>query len=166
MAARTLVQALEGVSFPCDRSTLIEYARRNNIAPRAMEALQEIPEGQYRDMTQLFTALPAKHEVGKRRSNVTSLQAQPQPAQEAKGQEREEEEEEEEEEEAPPEARNVIDWARDDMPMPDFGAYWPQVPWQQGLMPLEMAAQWSRAMLECWPQFMRLGQRLWFPWLR
>lgn len=60
MAVQTLVQALEGASFPCDRAQLIEYARRNNVAHRTLAALEEIPERQYRDLGEVFTALPGR----------------------------------------------------------------------------------------------------------
>ncbi|MGE5515164.1 MAG: DUF2795 domain-containing protein [Bacteroidota bacterium] len=65
MAAQTLVQALEGASFPCDRAQLIEYARRNNVAHRTLAALEEIPERQYRDLGEVFTALPGRPQAGK-----------------------------------------------------------------------------------------------------
>lgn len=71
MAAKTLVQALEGVSFPCDRSQLIEYARRSDLGGQTLAALEGIPERQYRDLREVFTALPGRP------------QPQPQPQQEA-----------------------------------------------------------------------------------
>lgn len=58
MAARTLVQALEGVHFPCDRAQLLDYARRNNVEGDTLAVLEEIPEGRYRDLGEVFTALP------------------------------------------------------------------------------------------------------------
>lgn len=58
MAEQTLVQALEGVFFPCDRAQLIDYARRNNLGDSTLAVLEEIPERQYRDLDELFTVLP------------------------------------------------------------------------------------------------------------
>lgn len=60
MAARTLVQALEGISFPCDRTQLIDYARRNNLSDRTLAVLEEIPEGRYYDLGEVFTVLPGR----------------------------------------------------------------------------------------------------------
>lgn len=58
MAADIVVQALEGMSFPCDRAQLLEYARQNNLDEETLEVLKAIPDGSYRDLGELFTALP------------------------------------------------------------------------------------------------------------
>lgn len=60
--AHTLVQALEGIAFPCDRSRIMDYARTNNAESRALDLLEQIPEQQYRSMTELLTALPSKRQ--------------------------------------------------------------------------------------------------------
>jgi len=57
---RSLVQALEGISFPCDRERLVEYARTHDAGAKAVAALEEVPEREYRDMTDVLVALPSK----------------------------------------------------------------------------------------------------------
>ncbi|MBC7908061.1 MAG: DUF2795 domain-containing protein [Rhodospirillaceae bacterium] len=68
--ARTLVKALEGLNFPCDRARIMEYASHNDIAPRAMDFLQRLPEQQYASMAELFTALPSKGSLRKPRPQL------------------------------------------------------------------------------------------------
>lgn len=60
MAERTLVQALEGVNFPCDRAQLLDYARRNELGEGTLEVLEAIPDRSYRDLSEVFTALPGR----------------------------------------------------------------------------------------------------------
>lgn len=127
MAARTLVQALEGMSFPCDRARLIDYARRNNVASRTLAALEEIPERQYHDLSEVFTVLP-----GRPRQTTEALPGEP-PA-----------------EEMAPELPVPLEW-------------WLQS-WQQAVLPWEVASHCLRSSAEVWPQWIRLGQRLMFPW--
>lgn len=129
MAARTLVQALEGVSFPCDRAQLIEYARRNSVGNRTLAVLEEIPERQYRDLGEVFTALPGFPQAGQQRE----------PQQE--GQQSEEELQA---------VSMVLEW-------------W-LAGFRQAMLPWEMTALCLRGSVEIWPQWMRLGQHLWFPW--
>lgn len=138
MAARTLVQALEGVAFPCDRAQLIDYARRNNLASRTLAALEEIPERQYRDLSEVFTALPG------RPRQVTEA---PQAAQAA---------------EEPPEESPGKEGAPElELPVP---LEWWLQSWQQTVLPWEVASHCLRSSAEVWPQWIRLGQRLMFPW--
>ncbi|MCR6631417.1 MAG: DUF2795 domain-containing protein [Magnetospirillum sp.] len=124
MMAETLQQALEGISFPCDRARLIEYARQFNLPPRALAALEEIPQRQYRDLDEVFTVLPARplEMVG----GMEDIQ------------------------------RQAVEEA---------GEWWQQG-WRMGLTPLELTVQCLRAGAETWPQWIRLGQRLWFPWMK
>jgi len=58
MAAPDLVQALEGLSFPCDHDKLIEYARNAQVDEQALATLEELPARQYRDLAELLEALP------------------------------------------------------------------------------------------------------------
>ncbi|MBC7908365.1 MAG: DUF2795 domain-containing protein [Rhodospirillaceae bacterium] len=113
MPARSLQQVLEGVQFPCGRSQLVEYARRNQVTARSLEALEAIPDRKYRDLSELFSALPSS-----RRATIA-----PAP------------QEEEEEEEVIPN-------------------------------PVDAAMQVWLCGLQAWPEWVRLSQRLWFPWLR
>jgi hypothetical protein len=55
-----LVQALEGISFPCDRGQIVEYARTKGASSQALGLLETLPERHYGSMTDLFTALPSK----------------------------------------------------------------------------------------------------------
>jgi hypothetical protein len=134
MAARTLVQALEGVSFPCDRAQLIDYARRNNLGGRTLAALEEIPEGQYRDLSEVFTALPGRPQA-----------AEPERPPQAE----QEQEPEQEQEEMPP------------LPM---AMEWWLAGWRQMMMPWEVTAHCLRGSAESWPQWLRLSRHLLFPW--
>jgi cell wall assembly regulator SMI1 len=61
-AAPSLEQALKGVSFPCDRARLVDYARNNNLEAPALAKLQDIPQRQYRDLAEVFGALSGKAE--------------------------------------------------------------------------------------------------------
>lgn len=141
MAARTLVQALEGVSFPCDRAQLIDYARRNNLGNRTLAVLEEIPERQYRDLGEVFTALPGR----------------PQPRRDTRSEADEHEEPEEQEEQ--PETGTLSGMA----PMPAPLEWWLNG-WRQALLPWEMTAHCLRGSAETWPQWLRLTRHLWFPW--
>ena len=76
--ARTLVQALEGISFPCDRTRIVEYARSQDVSSRALEYLEQLPDQQYRNMTELFTALPAKSQ--RRPKLAVVSRSRPEPA--------------------------------------------------------------------------------------
>lgn len=141
MAAQTLVQALEGASFPCDRAQLIEYARRNNVAHRTLAALEEIPERQYRDLGEVFTALPGRPQTEKQQASLRRDEAQ--------------------REEQPPEAGQS-----EEEGLPPFAVAldWWLAGWRQAALPWEMTAHCLRGSLEVWPQWARLTQRLWFPW--
>ncbi|HLO77572.1 MAG TPA: DUF2795 domain-containing protein [Magnetospirillum sp.] len=135
MAARNLVQALEGVSFPCDRARLIEYARNNNLASRALAALEEIPERQYRDLGEVFTALPGRVQPA---TAASAEEAEPAP-----------------EHEPEPEA------AGDILASP---LEWWMLGWQQAMLPWTLSVHCLRSSAESWPQWMRLGQHILFPW--
>lgn len=107
MLARNLEQALEGIQFPCDRSRLVEYARRNQLAPGTLEVLEALPDRQFRDLSELFSVLPS------RRAVITSSDEEP-----------------------------------------------------SFITPVEAAMQLWLCGLQVWPEWVRLSQRLWFPWLR
>lgn len=115
MPARSLEQALEGIQFPCDRSRLVEYARRNELAPRSLEALEALPDREYRDLSELFSALPG---AKPRRAVIASPEDEQESAQ----------------------------------------AFL--------TMPMNAALQLWLCSLQDWPEWVRLSQRLWFPWLR
>ncbi len=80
--ARSLVQALEGIDFPCDRRRIVDFARRNDIGSRSLNLLEQLPERQYQSMTELFTALPSKAQRrgGSRPSPEPERQAAAEPA--------------------------------------------------------------------------------------
>lgn len=130
MPSKSLVQALEGVKFPCDRTQLLDYARRHNLSDDTLDVLEAIPERRYRDLAEVFVVLPASAERA--------------PGQEGGG------------EEPGEEGATPLPWA------PDM---WLQG-WQQMTMPIEVAAHCLRCSAEAWPQWMRLAQRLWFPWAK
>lgn len=143
MAARTLVQALEGAHFPCDRAQLLDYARRNNLGDGTLAVLEGIPERSYRDLSEVFTALPERP----RQSGREQSERQ---APEGGGEEAEE-----------PERGGLA------------GPEWPPLPapmewwlngWRQMMMPWDAAAQCWKGSAESWPQWLRLTRHLWFPW--
>ena len=144
MAARTLVQALEGVHFPCDRAQLLDYARRNNLGEGTLAVLEEIPERNYQDLGEVFTALPGT--------------AAPRP-QRRQAQTREPDQRRQDAE-APEQAGP----AGDDAPPMLAPMEWWMNGWRQMMMPWVMTAQCLRGSVEAWPQWLRLSRHLWFPW--
>jgi len=150
--ARNLVQALEGIQFPCDRARVIEYARRNEVSVRSLDTLQALPDGrQFKDMTELFSALPSQNEVSRRRATVVRMppreqeeatqqpkptQAQPKPA--------------------PSQAKT--DQFTEKAEPPPVAAPLQDAP-QAGSDMMDPTLQWWRWSMELW-------QRMWFPWLR
>jgi hypothetical protein len=144
MAARSLVQALEGVQFPCDRTRLIEYARRQEASPRSMDALRALPDRQFRDMTELFSALPSKHDL-RRRSTVIPMQASEENRPPENGKT-----DEFTEEAVPPPLAAPLDCA-DDEPCPDQ---------------LDPMGEWWRLWAQMGQEWLRMVQRFWFPWCR
>lgn len=134
MAARTLVQALEGVHFPCDRAQLLDYARRNNLGEGTLEVLEAIPDRKYSDLAEVFTALPGR---------PSQRQA-------------------EEEAEQPGEGEMAFP-PFPVASLPEVMEWWLSG-WRQMMMPWDVAAQCMRGSAECWPQWLRLTRHLWFPW--
>lgn len=128
MAARTLVEALEGAQFPCDRAQLLEYARRNNVDDHTLAVLEEIPERRYRDLAELSTALssPQPFPLPQTESELAAGLLPPLPA--------------------------PLEWWMNG--------------WRQMMIPLDLAAHCLRGSAETWPQWLRLGRRLWFPWAK
>lgn len=150
MAARTLVQALEGVHFPCDRAQLLDYARRNNLGEGTLAVLEEIPERRYQDLGEVFTALPG------------TAAPRPQPRRQAHAEPRREPElRRDEAEEPPPEEAGP---AGENFPPMLAPMEWWMNGWRQMMMPWEMTAQCLRGSLDTWPQWLRLSRHLWFPW--
>jgi hypothetical protein len=151
MAARSLVQALEGLEFPCDRSRLIEYARRQELSPRSLDALQALPDRQFRDRTELFSALPSKSDMSRRRATVVRMEPRQQP--------------EQRQEEQRPRQEKSGDFTEAAVPPPVAAPLQndPDAPADQHL---DMAMQWWRWNAEMWPEWVRMTQRLWFPWMR
>lgn len=163
--AQTLVQALEGINFPCNRARIVEYARQHDIAPRAMEFLNQLPDQQYRDMTELFRALPSKS------SRSARPAVSPQPRQQAEEQrvteqqaaaEAQQGEEDEvqqawmEDEAAPPTAEQ---WAA----MPGL----PQSAFDLGAGQLcRMSLQWQQLWLEGLNKSLQLYGQAWSAWTR
>lgn len=137
MAARTLVQALEGAHFPCDRAQLLDYARRNDLGEGTLAVLEEIPERNYQDLGEVFTALPGSPSPRTRRRD--------------------------EAEEPPPEHAGPMGEVFPPLTAP---MEWWMNGWRQVMMPWEMTAQCLRGSVETWPQWLRLTRRLWFPWSR
>lgn len=81
--AQSLARALEGLSFPCDRAQLIEYARANNASSKALDALEAVPQRRFSSMTELLEAIPSKNEMRRRPASTPEEapgEAEPAPA--------------------------------------------------------------------------------------
>lgn len=78
---RPLAQSLEGLSFPCDRSRLIEYARRNNAGSKALDLLDAIPAREYASLTEVLSAVPSKSEARHRmpQAEPEAVEGRPEP---------------------------------------------------------------------------------------
>ncbi len=77
--ARNIIQALEGIAFPTDRSRLVDYARRNNLTSRSLSALQAMPQRNYASMADVLAALPSKSQM---RKHITQETQEEMPEQE------------------------------------------------------------------------------------
>lgn len=139
MPARSLVQALEGLQFPCDRSRLVEYARQREVAPRSLAVLEAIPNRDYHDMTELFAALPSKHEVARRRTVTRLLHEISEEGVEAE------------------EAREAGEGWTGETAQAEALVWF--------TAPLDTALQLWLCGVQAWPEWVCLSQRLWFPWL-
>lgn len=64
--AQSLTRALEGITFPCDRAQLIEYARLNKASSKALTALEAVPHRKFANMTEVLSAVPSKTEMRRR----------------------------------------------------------------------------------------------------
>lgn len=150
--ARTLVQALEGISFPCERSRIVEYARQHDIAPRSLEFLERLPDQRYEDLTALFRALPPKSQ---RRPRFDLVEERPGEAQEAEKptESRVGPENEQEQPSAAP-------W------MPTESAEW-QPAFHQGANQLvQLAAQWQRFWFDYLNRSMETVGQMLSTWMR
>ncbi len=154
--ARTLVQALEGIHFPADKSSIIEYAQRQEIAARALGHLEQLPDRQYKDMTELFSALPSKRQIRFKvvqpphRQRNEESRAEPEPEH---GQARDQAESAPEataEGNEPPPGENGQAWRPVDWTPPLMGGQLWQQPFGQGFDQMVQVAT-------CW-------QRLWLDW--
>ncbi len=50
----TIAQALRGLSYPCGRARVVEYARAHNVDPAALDVLKGIPDQTYASMAEVF----------------------------------------------------------------------------------------------------------------
>lgn len=148
--ARTLVQALEGISFPCERSRIVEYARQHDIAPRSLEFLERLPDQRYEDMTALFRALPAKSQ---RRPRFDVVEERPGEAQQA-----EEPAESPVQQENQQEQPSPAPWTPTE---PTEPAEWQPALHQGANQLVQLAAQWQRFWFEYFNRSMEtVGQML------
>lgn len=131
--ARNIIQALEGIAFPTDRSRLVDYARRNNLTSRSLSALQAMPQRNYASMADVLAALPSKSQM---RKHIAQETQEEMPEQEPHD---ERPEQEPALESAPRQA--MEQWpAFPTLPPDPFG-------WQR------IAAEWTRSYLEFWQNF-------------
>lgn len=150
----SVTKALEGISFPCDRRQVVEYARTNNAGPMALSALEQIPDRKYANMSEVYVALPPKRRTSRRPmgGNVPS----PLPPAESRDQNRDEQRARQPEE-PPPEPADYQEEMRD-RPRFALGAVETEqeilAPW---MWPVQLGMQWLDA---C----QRLGAAVWW-WL-
>ena len=55
-AGETIAEALKGIDFPCGKSGLVEFARKQGADPGAVAVLEDLPERDYADMAEVFRA--------------------------------------------------------------------------------------------------------------
>ncbi len=53
-ATHDIAQALAGINFPCNKNSIVEYARRNNASQKALEAIERLPSAEYSSMADVF----------------------------------------------------------------------------------------------------------------
>lgn len=156
---QSLVQALEGLNFPCDRARVLAFADEHDISPRARDFLRRLPEQQYASMGELFAVLPSKGSLRKARQEVgPSLAPEPLPPRSAVAAASdipEDQWDEEPEQDLPPmtgrRQAQPIEPAQESG-MAAFG----------GLDPFALASQWQQA----WLKGVESYTRLFMPWLR
>jgi hypothetical protein len=160
--AQSLVQALEGLKFPCDRARVLEFADEHNISPRAMDFLRRLPEQQFASMGELFAVLPSKGSLRKARQEIApGLTPRPSPPQPAVAAAPEIPEDEWDEE--PQENLSAMEEAQPAEPEPPaLEGLEPGMPPMGGLDPFALATQWQQV----WLKGVESYTRLFMPWLR
>jgi hypothetical protein len=160
--AQSLVQALEGLNFPCDRARVLAFADEHDISPRARDFLRRLPEQQYASMGELFAVLPSKGSLRKARQEVgPGLAPEPSPPQAAVAAPAEIPEDQWDEEEEPEPDVPVMAGRREAQPIgPERQD--PGMAPLGGLDPFVLASQWQQA----WLKGVESYTRLFMPWLR
>lgn len=170
--ARSLAQALEGLSFPCDRAHVLKFAEEHDISPRATDFLQRLPEQQYASMGELFAVLPSKGSLRKARQQPQPDFApellRPQVAMKA-APEKEDDAPEGEQDEDPEQNLPALAGRRKAPPIEPEAAGGPRRERQEpstvslgGLDPFGLTSQWQQA----WLKGVESYTRLFMPWLR
>jgi len=49
-----VAQALAGINFPCDKTRILEHARKNNASKEALQAIENLPSAKYTSMADVF----------------------------------------------------------------------------------------------------------------
>lgn len=148
MAQASLVQALEGLDFPCDRAHVLEFADEHDISPRARDFLRRLPEQQYASMGELFAVLPSKGSLRKARQDLgPDFAPGPSAPHSAGAAARENQEDQWDEEPGQPPSVPAQD--------PGMAAF-------AGLDPFGLTSQWQQA----WLKGVESYTRLFMPWLR
>jgi hypothetical protein len=55
-SAADVTHALKGIDFPCDKRTVVEYARKNNADQPSLESLEKLPDQQFENMADVMKA--------------------------------------------------------------------------------------------------------------
>lgn len=170
--ARSLVQALEGLSFPCDRAHVLEFAEEHDISPRAMDFLRRLREQQYASMEELFAVLPSKGSLRKARQELEphfAPELLPPQAAVAAAPEKEDDAREGEQDEDPEQDLPATAGRRKAPPIEPEAAGGPRRERQEpsivslgGLDPFGLSSQWQQA----WLKGVESYTRLFMPWLR
>lgn len=157
--AQSLVQALDGLSFPCDRARVLAFADEHDISPRARDFLRRLPEQQYASMGELFAVLPSKGSLRKAGQELgQGLAPEPSPPQSPVAAAPEMPEDQWDEE--PKQDLPAMTGGR--QAQPTEPARKSGVAAFGGLDPFGLASQWQQA----WLKGVESYTRLFMPWLR
>lgn len=182
--SKSLVQALEGLPFPCDRKRVIEHAQRNNLAAIGIAQLEMTPNRRFSDLADLLSAVPSKSQIRSARSHPVESQDHHEEAEgglEDEPDEQQAQSEQQQREPKQPRPEPEVSHARTQRPQQPAGTdrgggqereglmrvlsgsdQPPAMPWQDLAMPLQTAIQMQRI----WIEGLQAGMRFWFPWWR
>lgn len=78
----TIAHVLKGIDFPCSRENLLEHARRANALDDEIDLLSNMPDRDYRSMSEVFHGLREARILGEEESidgSETDVEPPPEP---------------------------------------------------------------------------------------